>query len=283
MKSKLNPLLYEDLVRRALREDLGLSGDQTTDTIVPEETVARGKILVREEGCLAGVQIASEVFSILDRSASLVFVREDGESVRPGDEVIDVRGRARALLTGERTALNFLGHLSGIATVTRRVVDSVVPHSTRIVCTRKTTPGLRALEKYAVRVGGGSNHRFGLNDAILIKENHIAVAGGVGEAVRRAREGAGHLVKLEIEVENLRQLREVLDLEVDAVLLDNMSIEEIREAVGLTRGKLLSEVSGGIRPERAAEIAATGVDLMSVGWLTHSAPSLDLSMEIAGV
>jgi len=194
--------------------------------------------------------------------------------------IATVRGPARVLLSAERTALNLLGRLCGIATVTRDLVAIVAPHGAQVVCTRKTTPGLRALEKYAVRCGGGANHRFGLDDAVLIKDNHRALAGGLTPAVERARRHVGHLVKIEVEVDSLAQLREALDLGVDVVLLDNMSLDMLREAVKMAKGKAITEASGGIRPETAAAIAATGVDLLSVGWLTHSAPALDVALDI---
>ena len=206
--------------------------------------------------------------------------RRDGEDAEGGAVIATVRGPARVLLSAERTALNLLGRLCGIATVTRDLVAIVAPHGAQVVCTRKTTPGLRALEKYAVRCGGGANHRFGLDDAVLIKDNHRALAGGLTPAVERARRHVGHLVKIEVEVDSLAQLREALDLGVDVVLLDNMSLDMLREAVKMAKGKAITEASGGIRPETAAAIAATGVDLLSVGWLTHSAPALDVALDI---
>jgi nicotinate-nucleotide pyrophosphorylase (carboxylating) len=200
--------------------------------------------------------------------------------VAAGATLAELAGPARALLTGERVALNFLGRLSGVATATRGLVDAVAGSAARVVCTRKTTPGLRALEKHAVRAGGGANHRFGLDDAVLIKDNHLVIAGGVAEAVRRARAAVGHLVKVEVEVDGLEQLAEALACGVDAVLLDNMSLEELAEAVRMARGRALTEASGGIRPETAAAVAATGVDLLSVGWITHSSPALDVALDL---
>jgi nicotinate-nucleotide pyrophosphorylase (carboxylating) len=218
-------------------------------------------------------------FRLLDPDVKIELKAEDGDEVSAGQVIALVRGSARALLQGERTALNFLGHLSGIATATHSIVKQI-KSSARILCTRKTTPGLGALEKYAVRAGGGANHRFGLDDGVLIKENHLAVVGSVEEAVRRARLRIGHMVKVEVEVETIEQLREALSQNVDAVMLDNMSIEMVREAVELVNGSVLVEVSGGITPERALKISEAGVDLLSIGWLTHSSPSLDVAMEM---
>jgi nicotinate-nucleotide pyrophosphorylase (carboxylating) len=276
----LYPLLYEALVRRTLEEDLGRAGDLTTDAIIPSGHRGVAQIVARAAGRVAGLDVAAAVFKALDPAIEVVLAVRDGEDAAAGATLGTVRGAARALLSGERSALNFLGHLSGIATVTRDLVAAVAPHGAKVVCTRKTTPGLRALEKYAVRAGGGANHRFGLDDAILIKDNHRAVAGGLTPAVRCARKVAGHLVKIEVEVDTLEQLDEALALGVDALLLDNMSLETLSEAVRRARGKAITEASGGIRPDTAAAIAATGVDLLSVGWLTHSAPSLDVALDV---
>jgi nicotinate-nucleotide pyrophosphorylase (carboxylating) len=207
-------------------------------------------------------------------------LRHDGERIERGDTIVELEGRARTLLTGERTLLNILNHLSGIATATRALVDAVAGTQAHIADTRKTTPGLRALEKYAVRCGGGSNHRFGLDDAVLIKDNHLALAGSIHEAVSRARAVAGHMVKIEVEVDTLEQLREALAEPVDAVLLDNMRPATLAEAVRIVDGRVITEASGGIRPETVREVAESGVDLISVGWLTHSAPALDLGLDI---
>ena len=279
----LYPLLYEDLVRRALAEDLGRAGDLTSDAVVPSEARAEAVLVAREPGRLAGLPVALAAFRILDPSLALAPRAADGEDMAAGAVLATVRGAARSILSAERTALNFLGHLCGIATATRNLVAAVAPvaaHGARVVCTRKTTPGLRALEKYAVRAGGGANHRFGLDDAVLIKDNHRALAGGLGPAVERARRGAGHLVKIEVEVDSLAELDEALALGVDVVLLDNMPLDVLAEAVRRARGRALTEASGGIRPSTAAAIAATGVDLLSVGWLTHSAPALDVALDV---
>lgn len=276
----LYPLLYEPVIRRALEEDLGRAGDLTSDSILPPDLRAEARVVVRKEGRIAGLDASLSAFRLLDPSVTIDLHLRDGEDAAAGRTLATVRGSARSLLSAERTALNLLGRLCGIATLTRDLVAVVAPHGAQVVCTRKTTPGLRALEKYAVRAGGGGNHRFGLDDAVLIKDNHIALAGGIAAAVERARRGVGHLVKIEVEVDSLDQLRETLELGVDAVLLDNMDLDTLREAVRMARGRALTEASGGIRPDTAAAIAATGVDLLSVGWLTHSAPALDVALDI---
>jgi nicotinate-nucleotide pyrophosphorylase (carboxylating) len=276
----LHPLFYEEPVRRAFIEDLGRAGDITTDSIVQTGDTASGCIVARESGCIAGIEIARYAFHFLDSQQAFEIRIQDGAKVNPGDIVANIRGAARSILTAERTALNFLTHLSGIATATRKVVESIAPFPTRIVCTRKTTPGLRALEKYAVRAGGGSNHRFGLDDAVLIKDNHIQVAGGVAEAIRRVRIHIGHLVKIEVECDTLEQLEIALKEKIDAVLLDNMPLDVLAEAVRSINGRVPTEASGGITPQNARAIAATGVDIISIGWLTHSAPALNLSLDI---
>jgi len=277
----LYPLLYEPLVRRALEEDLGRAGDLTSDAVLPPDLIATASVVVRAGGRLAGLQVALCAFRLLDPSAEIEALAADGEDVEAGAVLATVQGRARPSLSAERTALNFLGRLCGIATATRDMARLVEPHGARIVCTRKTTPGLRALEKYAVRCGGGHNHRFGLDDAVLIKDNHIALAGGPRTAVERARRAVGHLVKIEVEVDSLDQLREALDLGVAVVLLDNMPLDTLRDAVALAKGRAITEASGGINLKTAAAIAATGVDLLSVGWLTHSAPALDVALDVA--
>jgi nicotinate-nucleotide pyrophosphorylase (carboxylating) len=277
----VNPLLYEPLVRRALEEDLGRAGDLTSDAVLPPDLMATAHVVARAAGRLAGLQVALSAFRLLDPAVEIKELAADGDDVEKGAVLATIQGRARAILSAERTALNLLGRLCGIATVTRQMVRLVEPHGARIVDTRKTTPSLRALEKYAVRCGGGHNHRFGLDDAVLIKDNHIALAGGLRTAVERARRAVGHLVKIEVEVDSLDQLREALDLGVDVVLLDNMSLDTLREAVALAKGRVITEASGGITPETAPGIAATGVDLLSVGWLTHSAPALDVALDVA--
>ncbi len=275
----LYPLMYEDLVRRALAEDLGRAGDLTSDAVVPGEARATVAVRARRQGRVAGLDPAIFAFRCLDPEVEVEVVAGDGRDVAAGGTVARLSGRARALLSAERTALNLLGHLSGIATTTRGISRAIAGTNAQVVCTRKTTPLLRALEKHAVKAGGGANHRFGLDDAILIKDNHRALAGGAAEAVRRARVHAGHLVKIEVEVEDLDDLEAVLGLGVDAVLLDNMGPDELRRAVELTAGRAITEASGGITPETAPAIAASGVDLLSVGWITHSAPVLDLGLD----
>ena len=279
--ASLPPLLYEPLVRRALEEDLGRAGDLTSDAILPPDLLAEAAVVARKAGRIAGLEAATSAFRILDPKAQVELRSADGCDAAAGEILAIVRGPARSLLSAERTALNLLGRLCGVATTTRDLVALVAPHGTRIVCTRKTTPGLRALEKYAVRAGGGSNHRFGLDDAVLIKDNHVALAGGIRPAVERARAYVGHFVKIEVEVDSLEQLGQALDLKVDVVLLDNMSLETLREAVRMAKGKALTEASGGITPQTAPAVAATGVDMISVGWLTHSSPALDVALDIA--
>ncbi|TIT90665.1 MAG: carboxylating nicotinate-nucleotide diphosphorylase, partial [Mesorhizobium sp.] len=234
--SPLPAIMLEPLVRAALLEDLGRAGDLTTDAIVPKNHHATTVLSVRQAGTVAGLDLAMLAFRLIDQNVELTVKRADGSEVSQGEIIATVSGPARTILTAERTALNFLCHLSGIATATASIVDAVRGHDAKIVCTRKTTPGLRALEKYAVRAGGGSNHRFGLDDAILIKDNHIAIAGGIRPALERARNSAGHLVKIEVEVDTLAQLEEVLGFAPDAVLLDNMSVDELRQAVGMVAG-----------------------------------------------
>jgi len=275
----LDPRLYRDLVRRALDEDVR-DGDVTTEAIVPAGVQARGTFLIKSEGVLAGLDVAFEVFRQLDRGpvGSFAVRVRDGEWCQPGTEVADVVAPARTLLVGERTALNFLQRMSGIATLARRFAEAANGRIA-ILDTRKTTPTLRALEKYAVRVGGGANHRFGLDDAVLIKDNHIAAAGGIMPAVERVRAGIGHLVKVEVEVDTLSQIEDALAAGVDAVLLDNMQSEALRRAVAMVDGRAITEASGGITPATAPEIAATGVDLISIGWLTHSVTALDIGLD----
>lgn len=263
-------------------EDIGRGGDLTTEAIVEPERVARGAIVARTGGIVAGLGMALGTFEILDLRVRLTIHIFDGERVDAGARAATIDGPARAILTGERTALNLLSRLSGVATATRALVDLVAGTQAKIADTRKTTPGLRALERYAVACGGGVNHRFGLDDAVLIKDNHLALAGSIHAAVAAARARAGHMVKVEVEVETLDQLREALREPIDAVLLDNMTPARLSEAVRIVGGLVITEASGGITKENVAAIARTGVDLVSVGWLTHSAPALDFSLEIDG-
>ncbi|PWC75066.1 carboxylating nicotinate-nucleotide diphosphorylase [Azospirillum sp. TSH64] len=276
----LHPLTVEPIVRAALAEDLGRAGDITTDSIIPADAVATARIAARKDGRVAGLEAALIAFRLLDPGMSVTVERADGDDVLSGGTIATLTGKARALLTAERTALNLMGRLSGIATATRALVREVEGTKTRIVCTRKTTPGLRVLEKHAVKLGGGFNHRFGLDDAVLIKDNHIAVAGGVRPAVERVRAAIGHMVKVEVEVDTLDQLDELLGLPVDVVLLDNMDPDTLRRAVRMVDGRLLTEASGNVTLATVRAIAETGVDMISCGWLTHSAPNLDLGLDM---
>jgi nicotinate-nucleotide pyrophosphorylase (carboxylating) len=274
-------MVYRDILERALLEDIGRGGDLTTEAIVSSEDTATASLIARAPGRIAGMEVVREAFLSLDPGLKIEIKISDGMDAQKGDTLAVIQGAARAILTGERTALNFLARLSGIATVTRDIIACIAPHQARVVCTRKTTPGLRILEKYAVRAGGGSNHRFGLDDAVLIKDNHIVVAGGVEEAIRRVHNHIGHMVKIEVEVDTLEQLEIALKEKIDAVLLDNMTPQVLSEAVRMVNKAILTEASGGITPQTAGAIAATGVDLISIGWLTHSAPALDLSLDLS--
>lgn len=279
--SPLPRIMIEPLVRAALLEDLGRAGDITTDAVIPADARARVAFVSREAGVVAGLDCAAIAFSLLDPSLMLDVSISDGGRVRPGSVIATLEGPARAILSGERVALNFLAQLSGVASAASGIAAAIAHTKARLSCTRKTVPGLRALQKYAVRAGGGANHRFGLDDAVLIKDNHIAVAGGIGLAVARARAAIGHLVKIEVEVETLAELEEALAAGADAVLLDNMELETLREAVARIGGGAVAEASGRITPETAPAIAETGVDLISAGWLTHSARVLDIGLDFA--
>ena len=285
MRHDLLPLpriLVEPIVRAALLEDLGRAGDITTDAIVPPSARLDGVIAARQHGVISGVDAAAIAFALIDPAVEVVVERGDGALVGPGDVVLRLSGPARAILTAERVALNLLCRMSGVATATHGLVEAARPNGkASIVCTRKTTPGLRALEKHAVRAGGGSNHRFGLDDAVLIKDNHVAVAGGIVPAITLARARAGHLVKIEVEVDTLDQLEQALSVGADAVLLDNMSPEQLARAVAMIAGRALAEASGRITRETVGAVAASGVDLISCGWITHSAPIIDLGLDAA--
>ena len=276
---KLPPLLVATEVAAALEEDLGGAGDITTDAMVPADATGEAAIVARQAGVIAGLDLAEAAFKALDPEIRFTRIVEDGEKVAAGGTIAQISGKTRALLTAERTALNFLGRLSGIATLTASYVKAVEGTATRIACTRKTTPGLRAFEKYAVRAGGGVNHRFGLYDAVLVKDNHIAAAGGLAQALERLSARSGHLVKIEVEVNTLDQLKQALSFAIDAVLLDNMDVDTLRQAVKLVAGRVKTEASGGVTLETVREIALTGVDLISVGALTHSPRNLDSSLE----
>lgn len=269
----------DQLIQIALTEDIG-SGDVTTDPIVEDHRTGEGKIVAKESMVLAGLDVAYEVFRTLDPAIAFKTSYKDGDHITKGSTILQLSGKLRALLQGERTALNFLQRLSGIATITRRYVDRIAGTGVRLVDTRKTTPGWRPLEKYAVRMGGGYNHRFGLYDGVLIKENHIEAAGGITEAVTRIRTASHHLLNIEVEVTNLEQVKEAIENKVDTIMLDNMASDKITEAVSLINGRALVEVSGGVNLDNILDLAKTGVDIISVGALTHSARAVDMSMLI---
>ena len=276
----LHPLQYEPIVRRALEEDLGRAGDLTTDTLVDPQSNAVAQIVAREAGRVAGLAPALAAFRMLDPTVAIRCHIADGAAIEAATSLATLTGPARAILSAERVALNLLGRMCGIATATARAVAACRGTKATVVCTRKTAPTLRILDKYAVRMGGGGNHRFGLDDGILIKDNHIAAVGGIDAALARVKERAGHMVKVEIEVDTLDQLDRVLALGgVDAVLLDNMSPETLGKAVRRVGGRFLTEASGGITPDRIEAVAAAGVDLISLGWLTHSVRNFDVALD----
>lgn len=272
-------LLLEEPVRAALLEDLGRAGDVTSQAVVPEGAVARVRLAARKDGVVAGLDVARTAFRLVDPGLKIAVIKKDGDRLKTGDDIALIEGRARSILTAERVALNFMGHLCGVASATRALVDAVEGTGTRICCTRKTTPGLRALEKHAVLAGGGANHRFGLDDAYLIKDNHIAAAGGITKALEAAFRAAGHMAQVEIEVDTLEQLDEALASGAKVVLLDNMSPDTLREAVARNAGRAKLEASGTITLETVRSIAETGVNYISSGWITHSAPTLDIGLD----
>jgi nicotinate-nucleotide pyrophosphorylase (carboxylating) len=277
--TSLPKLLVEPIVRAALVEDLGRAGDITTAAVVPKEARFSGAMVARRPGTIAGIEAARIAFDLVDPTLDVSILQPDGSVVEAGQPVMHIEGPARSVVTAERTALNFISHLSGIATVTAELVAGVGNNKARITCTRKTTPNLRALEKHAVRAGGGVSHRFGLDDGILIKDNHVALAGGIRPAIQSAKAGLGHMVKIEVEVDTLEQLDEALSEGVDAILLDNMDPDLLRQAVATIDGRAMSEASGRITAEQVPAIAASGVDIISAGWITHSAPALDLGLD----
>lgn len=277
----LADVMLEPLLRQTLLEDLGRAGDLTSNLIIPAEERAHLRLVAREAGVLAGMDLARLAFKLMDPDIQFTTLLQDGARLQPGVALATVEGPARAILSAERTALNFLGHLSGVATATARIADAIRPYGTQVTCTRKTLPGLRMVQKYAVRVGGGSNHRYGLDDAILIKDNHVAVAGGVRAAVERARQAAGHMVAIELEVDTLDQLKEGLEAGARIILLDNMSPELLREAVAIVDGRAVTEASGRVTPESAVAIAQAGVDYIAVGAITHSVAVLDIGLDVA--
>ncbi len=276
----MNPLELRRVVETALAEDLGLAGDLTTEAVVPADATAIGRVVAREPGRVAGTDVLAAVFGALDPRVEVVVDVADGHDAVAGQVMARVSGPTRAILTGERVALNLLGRLCGIATATARVVDVVAGTGAAIADTRKTTPGLRALEKHAVRMGGGRNHRFGLHDAVMIKDNHVVAAGGVRPAVEAVRARVGHTVTVEVEVDTLEQLAELLEVGADIVLLDNMDPAMLAEAVAMVDGRMVTEASGGVTPDTARATAESGVDVISLGWLTHSAPALDVALDL---
>jgi len=272
-------LLIEPIVRQALAEDLGRAGDITSELTVAPEARSKASLIARQSGTIAGLIVAERTFALVDQALHFELAAPDGSTVQSGTVLARIEGSARALLTAERVALNFTGHLSGVATATRALVDAVAGTKARIVCTRKTTPGLRLLQKYAVRCGGGYNHRFGLDDAVLIKDNHLVAAGGIKPAIERVRAGLGHMAKIQLEVDSLPQLEEALGLGVDTILLDNMTPAELARAVALSKGRATLEASGNVTLATVRAIAETGVEYISSGAITHSAPSLDVALD----
>ncbi|GHB21528.1 nicotinate-nucleotide diphosphorylase (carboxylating) [Pseudovibrio japonicus] len=277
---ELSMIMVDDVVKAALLEDFGRAGDITSQATIPADASATGVIAARQEGVLAGIDLALSAFRLVDPSLDVTVLAQDGDKLEPGKLIARIHGPARALLSAERVALNFLSHLSGVASATNAFQRKIAHTNATIVCTRKTTPGLRSFEKYAVRCGGGMNHRFGLDDAVLIKDNHIAVAGGVIPAIKRARAFVGHLVRIEVEVDTLDQLKEALSVKPDVVMLDNMGPDLLKQAVEINKGQAVLEASGTITLSTVQAIAESGVDIISSGWITHSAPILDLGLDI---
>lgn len=277
----LDTVLLESLVRLALTEDLGRRGDVTSQATIPAQKQAQLQIRARQAGVICGMDLARLAFALIDGQIEFIAAVTDGERVAADTVLATVRGNARHLLTAERTALNFLTHLSGIASATQHIVDSVADYPAQITCTRKTIPGLRIVQKYAVRCGGGRNHRLGLDDAILIKDNHIAIAGDITTAIEQAKQFAGHLIPIEVEVDTLAQLKLALDAEVSLVLLDNMPADTLQQAVALCKGRAKTEASGGITPETVQIVAKTGVDFIAMGYLTHSTTALDIGLDFS--
>ncbi|MGE6330863.1 carboxylating nicotinate-nucleotide diphosphorylase [Psychrobacter pacificensis] len=277
----LDDVLLKPLVEDALAEDLGRRGDVTSQATIPADMQAQLQIKARQSGVICGMDLARLSFALVDANIEFVAQVQDGETVTAGAVLATVRGNARHLLTAERTALNFMTHLSGIATATRQIVDSVAQYPAQITCTRKTIPGLRIVQKYAVRCGGGRNHRLGLDDAILIKDNHIAIAGDIKTAIEQAQHFAGHLIPIEVEVDTLEQLEQALEAGVSLVLLDNMSPEILSQAVAMCKGRAKTEASGGITPETVRAAASTGVDFIAMGYLTHSTTALDIGLDFS--
>lgn len=282
MSLELRPpqrLLIEPGIRAALEEDMGRAGDVTSELIIDQGQTAEARLVARKKGRIAGLNAAEIAFSLVNASLRFIVERPDGSEAEAGERLATLSGPVGAILTGERVALNYLGHLSGVATATSQLVDAVKHTKARIICTRKTLPNLRILQKYAVRCGGGFNHRFGLDDAVLIKDNHIAAAGGIAPALARVRRGLGHMVKIEIEVDTLTQLERALSLGADTILLDNMAPDMLARAVAMTKGRAVLEASGNVTLKTVAAIAESGVDYISSGAITHSAPNLDIGLD----
>ncbi len=267
------------VLQRALVEDLAQGGDLTSAALIPAEATSVARVVARGAGTIAGLAIGLAVFDLVDGDVAVTALHADGDQVDAGTTLATLEGSSRAILTGERTCLNILGHLSGIATTTRAAVDAVAGTTTRIADTRKTTPGLRSLEKYAVRCGGGTNHRFGLHDAVMIKDNHVAVAGSIADAVRRVRSSVGHTVSITVEVDRIDQIDAAVEGGADIILLDNLRGDDLRRAVAQVGGRAVTEASGNITVDTAADVAACGVDVISLGWITHSAPRLDVALD----
>ncbi len=278
----LKNIAIQGIIQKALEEDIQ-NEDITTDSIVPVDVESHAFLYVKEDGVIAGLQIAEMVFEYLDPNISFTYQKNDGDKVKKGDIVAKIEGKARAILTGERTALNLLQRMSGIATMTANLVEPLAYYNTEIVDTRKTAPGLRILDKYAVRVGGGKNHRFGLFDAVLIKDNHIKMAGGIKQAVSLARQRIPHTMRIEVETESLDAVKEALEARADIIMLDNMDLDNMKEAIEVIGGRALVEASGGITEAQILNIAKLGVDFISIGAITHSVKALDISLDFKQV
>lgn len=275
----LNQLMVEEIIRNALKEDMNY-GDVTSDTLIPLEDTAAARMTAKEDGVVAGLTVAEMTFKTVDSTLSFVSLKKDGDTVKSGDHIAEIKGSTRGILKAERLALNLIQRMSGIATLSKAYADEVEGYPTRVVDTRKTTPGLRILEKYAVKVGGCHNHRFNLSDAVMIKDNHIKAVGSITKAIEMVRQSIPHTMKIEVEVESLAQLQEALEVKADIIMLDNMDTDTMRDAVKITGGRAILEASGNITKERLREIAAIGIDVISVGALTHSVKSLDISLNI---
>ncbi|MFT9494249.1 carboxylating nicotinate-nucleotide diphosphorylase [Anaerosolibacter sp.] len=275
----LNQLIVEEIIRHALKEDMNY-GDVTSDTLIPLEAMAMARMTAKEDGVIAGLAVAEMAFKTVDSTLSFVALKKDGDTVKKGDHIAEIKGSTRGILKAERLALNLIQRMSGIATLSKAYADEIEGYPTRVVDTRKTTPGLRVLEKYAVKVGGCHNHRFNLSDAVMIKDNHIKAVGSITKAIEMARQSISHTMKIEVEVESLAQLQEALEVKADIIMLDNMDTDTMRDAVKITGGRAILEASGNITKERLREIAAIGIDVISVGALTHSIKSLDISLNI---